>query len=134
MVYSLDKKNFVKRVQELLEIETNLNKKERKNKLLGYIRNQWKNIENYILNKDKYSLGCSAEGSVSHILASRMSSRPQAWSRIGLESLTKLRIAVLNGATEKDLIVSLESGKNNKNEKIEEKEKNLQSYQKYLIQ
>lgn len=52
-----------------------------------------------------------------------MSSRPQSWSRIGLESLIKLRIAVLNGATEKDLIVSLESGKNNRNEKIEEKEK-----------
>lgn len=70
---------------------------------MGYIKNQWEGIENFLDNREKHNLGCSAEGNVSHILASRMSSRPFGWSRTGLENITKLRVNLLNGATRKEL-------------------------------
>ena len=58
-------------------------------------------------NKEKYQLGCSAEGHVSHILASRMSSRPLSWSKDGLEAITKLRIAIENGITRSEIYETL---------------------------
>ena len=45
--------------------------KKRKLEILGYIKNQWKGIENFLDNHEKYSLGCRVEGHVSHILAFR---------------------------------------------------------------
>ena len=46
---------------------------------------------------DDHVLGCSAEGHISHILASRMSSRPMGWTIDGANKLTKLRLYKLNG-------------------------------------
>lgn len=40
---------------------------------------------------------CSAEGHVSHVLSSRLSSRPMAWSRRGAEKMAKLRAYYFNG-------------------------------------
>ncbi len=40
---------------------------------------------------------CSAEGHVSHVLSSRLSSRPMAWSRLGAEKMAKLRAYYFNG-------------------------------------
>lgn len=72
---------------------------------MKYIKNQWKGIESNIKNKNH--LGCSAEGHISHILASKMSSRPQSWSREDLEAITKLRATISNGVTREDLITTL---------------------------
>ncbi len=91
----------------MIEKETNEKKKTRRLEILGYIKNQWEGIENFLDNREKHSLGCSAEGHVSHILASRMSSRPFGWSRTGLENITKLRVNLLNGATRKELAADL---------------------------
>ena len=74
---------------------------------MKYFKNQWKGDENSLEYKKKHQLGCSAEGHVSHILASRMSSRPLSWSRERLEVVTKLRISISNGATRQDLIKTL---------------------------
>ncbi len=41
--------------------------------------------------------GCSAEGHVSHILSSRLSSRPLAWSKTGVDQMARLRVFVANG-------------------------------------
>ena len=41
--------------------------------------------------------GCSAEGHVSHVLSSRMSSRPMGWSKRGATQMAKLRAYYLNG-------------------------------------
>lgn len=41
--------------------------------------------------------GCSAEGHVSHVLSSRMSSRPMGWSKLGATQMAKLRAYYLNG-------------------------------------
>ncbi len=42
-------------------------------------------------------IGCSAEGHVSHILSSRLSSRPLGWSRMGVDQMARLRVFVANG-------------------------------------
>lgn len=45
----------------------------------------------------KHVKGCSAEGHVSHVLSSRMSSRPMGWSKRGATQMAKLRAYYLNG-------------------------------------
>jgi hypothetical protein len=40
--------------------------------------------------------GCSAEGHVSHVLSSRMSSRPMGWSPLGASKMARLREYYLN--------------------------------------
>lgn len=61
-----------------------------------YFRN---NFESICLrfSGDENVIGCSAEGHISHILASRMSSRPMGWTIDGANKLTKLRLYKLNG-------------------------------------
>lgn len=61
-----------------------------------YFRN---NFESICLrfSGDEHIIGCSAEGHISHILASRMSSRPMGWTIDGANKLTKLRLYKLNG-------------------------------------
>ena len=81
--------------------------KESKNKKRNYVKNQWKGIVAYLENSKKHKLGCSAEGHVSHILASRMSSRPMGWSKSGIEAMTKLRVKKENGLTRKQIIETL---------------------------
>ena len=41
--------------------------------------------------------GCSAEGHVSHILSSRLSSRPLGWCRTGVDQMSRLRAFAANG-------------------------------------
>lgn len=60
----------------MIKKETNKKKKARRLEILGYIKNQWERIENFLDNRKKHSLGYSTEEHVSQILASRMSSRP----------------------------------------------------------
>ena len=61
-----------------------------------YFRN---NFESICLrfSGDENVIGCSAEGHISHVLASRMSSRPMGWTIEGANKLTKLRLYKLNG-------------------------------------
>jgi len=92
-------------------------RKEKKKKAAGYIRNKWKGIETRNKYKEKYKLGCSAEGHVSNILASKMSSRPKAWSIKGIDSKTKLRLFMLNGGNIEKIKEVLKANK--KLEKIE---------------
>ena len=61
-----------------------------------YFRNNFKSIC-LRFSGDENVIGCSAEGHISHILASRMSSRPMGWTIDGANKLTKLRLYKLNG-------------------------------------
>ena len=59
-------------------------------------------LSNWMAAKKRYTdrthvKGCSAEGHVSHVLSSRMSSRPMGWSKIGATQMAKLRAYYLNG-------------------------------------
>ncbi|MGI6574808.1 MAG: UPF0236 family transposase-like protein [bacterium] len=50
-------------------------------------------------------IGCSAEGHVSHILSSRLSSRPLGWSRTGVDQMARLRVFVANGGDVYDMFM-----------------------------
>ena len=50
--------------------------------------------------------GCSVEGHVSHVLSSRMSSRPMGWSRTGADKMARLRAYYFNKGDMLDLIRS----------------------------
>ena len=52
-----------------------------------------------------YVIGCSAEGHVSHVLSSRLSSRPMAWSEAGADQMAKLRAMKANGVSIKEHIL-----------------------------
>ena len=53
-------------------------------------------------------IGSSTEGHVSHVLSSRMSSRPMGWSREGADKLSRLRIYWMNGG---DMLKLVRNGK-----------------------
>jgi len=99
LIYLKDKEKFLIESKEILESEKDEKRHEKKKKALGYIKNQWTGIEEFIKHKETHKLGCSAEGHVSHIMASKMSSRPKGWSISGLEAITKLRIFIENSGT-----------------------------------
>jgi hypothetical protein len=68
----------------------------------GYILNNWEGI---MRQYDAYYAGCSAEGHVSHILSSRLSSRPLGWSKTGVDQMSRLRVFVANGGDVYELFV-----------------------------
>lgn len=67
----------------------------------NYVYSNWAGVENYA--KDPNAEGCSAEAHVSHVLASRMSSRPLAWSKDGADRMARLRAFKYNGGKKDDL-------------------------------
>ncbi len=60
----------------------------------GYILGNWDGI---MRQYDEDYIGCSAEGHVSHILSSRLSSRPLGWCKIGVDQRARLRAFAANG-------------------------------------
>lgn len=61
-------------------------------------------------------IGCSAEGHISHVLSSRLSSRPMGWSLIGADQIARLRVYKANGGD----IYELMSKKKKKTKKRKE--------------
>ncbi len=98
-----DKKKLKKLFTSILkatEIET---KKESVKRARKYILGNWEGIRNQY---DKDYIGCSAEGHVSHILSSRLSSRPLGWSEIGVDQMARLRAFTANGGKVYDLLLA----------------------------
>ena len=69
-----------------------------------YILGNWGSIQNR--NKKGY-VECSAESHVSHVLSERLSSRPLSWSKLGSETVAKLRVYTRNGGSIRDHLNSL---------------------------
>jgi hypothetical protein len=67
-----------------------------------YIRRNWDGIMAYRLYPEA-KLGVSAEGHVSHILSARLSSRPAAWSKQGVDQMARLRAIKANGISPRKL-------------------------------
>jgi len=59
-----------------------------------YVTNNWNSIT--IRNEEDCG-SSSSEGHISHVLSSRLSSRPMAWSRKGLKAMSALRAYICSG-------------------------------------
>ena len=68
-----------------------------------YILNNWTAAKTRLAGRS-YIVGCSAEGHVSHVLASRMSSRPMGWSRVGADKMAHLRAYYYNKGSMLELV------------------------------
>lgn len=68
-----------------------------------YILSNWSGAKKRLARKD-HIRGCSAEGHVSHILSSRMSSLPMGWSRLGADKMAHLRCYRSNGGNMLELV------------------------------
>lgn len=101
---SLEDKEGLKRIFRLIMENTESeSKKEEIEKTRKYMLNQWEAI--IIRNDDPDSrVGCSAEGNVSHLFSSRLSSRPLGWSKTGVDNMSRLRVYRQNGGNIYDLI------------------------------
>src|SRR5690606_22834696 len=63
-----------------------------------YLHRQWDGIVAWQRYRGIWP-GCSAEAHVSHVYADRMSSRPRAWSRKGVDQMARLRVFQANGGS-----------------------------------
>jgi len=68
-----------------------------------YILNNWIAAKTRLRRKAGV-VGSSTEGHVSHVLASRMSSRPMGWSKVGASQMAKLRAYYWNDGNMLDLV------------------------------
>ncbi|SET12855.1 UPF0236 family transposase-like protein, partial [Anaerobranca gottschalkii] len=59
-----------------------------------YVLNNWQAITIY---KEEGCYGGGTEGHISHVLSSRLSSRPMGWSREGLRAMAELRAYLSSG-------------------------------------
>jgi hypothetical protein len=80
------------------------NKREEIEAARRYIINNWNGITIYNTRGHEIT-GCSAEGHVSHVLSSRMSSRPLGWSKKGADNISRLRAFAWNGGNIYDLLM-----------------------------
>lgn len=103
--FSMEDKEGIKEIFRIIEsITENETKKKVVEKSKRYILNHWNGI--IIKNEDEDArLGCSAEGHISHVLSSRMSSRPLGWSKVGADKMSRLRVYKANGGNIYDLVM-----------------------------
>ena len=88
-------REYLEVVLETIKDHPNSEGKEKKiYEAFRYIRESFESTKHYL--EENYS-GCSAEGHVSHIYSDRLSSRPRVWGEIGIDEMTRLRVAVKNG-------------------------------------
>lgn len=95
-----DWKEIVKRLEGEIKDESILN---RMRDTSEYILSNWSAAKLRLSHKSEIK-GCSAEGHVSHILSSRMSSRPMGWSKKGMSKMAELRAYYYNGGDMLELV------------------------------
>lgn len=102
-IRSKNKNDFEEIVEQLegcLKDETGL---KRITEAKKYILSNWTAAKLRLKHKDGVK-GSSTEGHVSHVLSSRMSSRPMGWSIIGATKMSMLRAYQLNGGDMLELV------------------------------
>jgi hypothetical protein len=102
--FSMEDKKELHRIYWILEDYTDTeSKKHTIREAKKYLLNNWDGI--VIYNQEGHEIkGFSAEGHVSHIYSSRMSSTPLGWSKIGTDKMLHLRIYNYNGGNMLDLV------------------------------
>ena len=87
-----------KSVKQLFDVIINTTEPQTKLKSVQearrYILRNWGGI---MRQYDADYIGCSAEGHVSHVLSSRLSSRPLGWCKTGVDQMSRLRAFTANG-------------------------------------
>jgi hypothetical protein len=89
-----DKKAFNQMGKQLIKNAVSKTETERIKDCLRYLRNNWEAITIY---HQEACGGSCTEGHVSHVLSSRLSSRPMGWSRKGLKQMAELRAYCSSG-------------------------------------
>ena len=106
-LYKLIRKGTKKEFQELVERIDNSEYTESGHKRIkeaaDYILRNWTAARTRLMKRDVIC-GCSAEGHVSHVLSSRMSSRPMGWSRKGAGKMAELRAYYYNKGSMLELV------------------------------
>jgi hypothetical protein len=97
-----DKKNTTELFKAIISSTATETKKKSVQEARRYILGNWQGIRNQY---DADYAGCSAEGHVSHILSSRLSSRPLGWCKTGVDQMARLRVFVANGGGIYDLFI-----------------------------
>lgn len=95
-----DFQEVVERLKACAEIEST---EKRIDESASYILSNWTAAKIRLENR-KTVKGCSAEGHVSHVLSTRMSSRPMGWSRTGVDKMAHLRACYWNGGDMLELV------------------------------
>jgi len=93
-VTEADKESLREICRDLRKNAENDKDKEKVDRFRNYITTNWDGIVAY---QDGASRGSNTEGHVSHVLSSRLSSRPSGWSREGLKAMAELRAYCCNG-------------------------------------
>ena len=97
------KKDFEEMMEKILRVTEGDAAVRRVNESKEYIISNWSAVKVRLGGREGI-LGCSAEGHVSHVLSSRMSSRPMGWSKIGVDKMAHLRAYYWNGGNMLDLV------------------------------
>lgn len=97
------KADFEKVIEKILKVTDGEAAQKRVKESKDYILSNWSAIKVRLANRDGI-VGCSAEGHVSHVLSSRMSSRPMGWSKIGADKMARLRAYYWNGGNMLELV------------------------------
>ena len=102
-IRSKTKADFVELVEKLEGYLTEETGKKRMEEAKAYILSNWTAAKTRLKHKDGVK-GSSTEGHVSHVLSSRMSSRPMGWSVLGATKMAQLRAYYLNGGDMLELV------------------------------
>ena len=94
-VMEADKKSLKELCRELRKNAESDKVKEKVDSFRNYITTNWNGIVVY--QERKPQEGSNTEGHVSHVLSSRLSSRPSGWSHEGLKAMAELRAYCCNG-------------------------------------
>jgi len=94
---------IVERLKDALPAESRESGIRRMEEGRDYILSNWGAARLRLLHKDGEK-GSSTEGHVSHVLSSRMSSRPMGWSRKGAAKMAELRAYYYNGGDMLELV------------------------------
>lgn len=94
---------IVERLKDALPAESRASGTRRLEESREYILSNWVAARLRLLHKDGVK-GSSTEGHVSHVLSSRMSSRPMGWSRRGAAKMAELRAYYYNGGDMLELV------------------------------
>jgi hypothetical protein len=93
-VIEADKESLKELCRELSKNAENDKVRKKVDSFRNYITTNWDGIVAY---QEEASKGSNTEGHISHVLSSRLSSRPVGWSREGLKAMAELRAYCCNG-------------------------------------